>query len=102
MCHFKLRAITSSLPSDQYFISSERSKAYPELPMARPLSPFLQVCMKEFEGRDMSPSLKELHQPKDERVVDKATSTPVMAGRSKALSLKIVPRVGGGFKIAMT
>ena len=60
MCHFKLRAIASSLPSDQYFTSSKKSKACPKLFATRPSSSFLQVCMKDFEGRGTSHSLKEL------------------------------------------
>ena len=80
MCHFKLRTIAPSLPSDQYFISSKRSKACPRLFATWPSSLFLQVCMKEFEGRGTSPSLKELLQLEDGRVEDEATSTPLMAG----------------------
>lgn len=93
-CQFKLRATSSSLPFDQYFISLGRSKAWPRLSVTWSLSPFLQAYIEESKGRCPSPNLKELCQLEGRRVEDEATSVSIMTGRSAALGPGLCPKWG--------
>lgn len=45
--------------------------------------------------------MKELYQPKDGRVENEATLTPVMVGHSTTLDPGVTSRVGGGFVMAV-
>ena len=102
VCHFKLRATSSFLPSNQYLISSGRSKDCPRLSATWSSSPLLQVRTYDSEGRGPFHSLKEFCSPEDRRVEDEATSAPMMVGQSTSLGPRVISQVGRGSMMAVS
>ena len=95
VCHFSLRASSSSRMSYRNFISLRRNKAWPRLSATRPTSPLLQVWRWESKGRGLSPILKEDCQPTNGGVEDEATLVPDTTRRSSVLIAKVVSWVDG-------
>ena len=72
VCHFSLREMASSLPSEKYCMSSGSRSTCSILSVIWPPCPLAQFWIEESVGRGLSPNIKTLCQPWEAGVDEKA------------------------------